>query len=210
MKPTILVAATSRWFPTARSRWRSRMPAASSRQCVRLATSAQSKTSVVRRTAHISRSRTADVVGRCNRSRQSPISSFRETISLRATFTTFIVGRMRRGRKGVRTCALIERSFGSPESFPVVYERAAFMRLAEEEGIRAPKTGIIANLDELRQWTAQMGFPFVLKADGTSGGDGVRIVQTLEDAERAFRDPASSDLCWHAPRNEPWWTATRP
>lgn len=94
---------------------------------------------------------------------------------------------MGRGRKGDHICALIERSFGSPESFPVVYERAAFMRLAEGESIRSPKTRMIANLEELRQWAAQMGFPFVLKADGTSGGDGVRIVQTLEEAERAFR-----------------------
>jgi hypothetical protein len=91
------------------------------------------------------------------------------------------------GQNGNQTCALIERSFGSPESFPIVYERAAFMRLAEEAGIRVPKTGVIANLEELKRWTAQMGFPVVLKADGTSGGDGVRIARTLEEAKRALR-----------------------
>jgi biotin carboxylase len=32
-----------------------------------------------------------------------------------------------------------------------------------------------------------MGFPAVLKANGTSGGDGVRIVRTPEEAARAFR-----------------------
>jgi acetyl/propionyl-CoA carboxylase alpha subunit len=32
-----------------------------------------------------------------------------------------------------------------------------------------------------------MGLPTVLKADGTSGGDGVRIVHTLAEAESAFR-----------------------
>jgi formate-dependent phosphoribosylglycinamide formyltransferase (GAR transformylase) len=40
-----------------------------------------------------------------------------------------------------------------------------------------------------------VGFPFVLKADGTSGGYGVRIVHTAEEAEAAFRTlhaPASS------------------
>jgi biotin carboxylase len=33
---------------------------------------------------------------------------------------------------------------------------------------------------------ARSGFPTVLKANGTSGGDGVRLVRTLEEAERAF------------------------
>ena len=30
---------------------------------------------------------------------------------------------------------------------------------------------------------AELGFPLVLKADGTSGGDGVRISSTLEEAD---------------------------
>jgi biotin carboxylase len=35
---------------------------------------------------------------------------------------------------------------------------------------------------------ARTGFPTVLKADGTSGGDGVRIVHTLEEAKRSFEE----------------------
>jgi len=31
------------------------------------------------------------------------------------------------------------------------------------------------------------GFPAVLKANGTSGGDGVRVVRAMDEAERAFR-----------------------
>ena len=84
-------------------------------------------------------------------------------------------------------CALIERSLGAPASFPVVYARTTFMQLAQEEGIRVPKTEVIGNINELREWVARMGFPTVLKADGTSGGDGVRVVHTIEDAERAFQ-----------------------
>jgi biotin carboxylase len=53
--------------------------------------------------------------------------------------------------------------------------------------VRAPKTAVIANLNDLRKWVAQVGFPTVLKANGTSGGDGVRVVHTLEQAEQAFR-----------------------
>jgi pyruvate carboxylase len=60
------------------------------------------------------------------------------------------------------------------------------MKLAEEEGVQVPQNGVIANIGELRQWTSAVGFPLVLKADGTSGGDGVRIVQNLQEAELAY------------------------
>ena len=82
---------------------------------------------------------------------------------------------------------LIERSVGAAESFPIAYARAAFMKLAEEEGIRVPQTQVIESLDDLKDWNLRNGFPSVLKANGTSGGCGVRIVNTMEDAERAFR-----------------------
>ena len=93
----------------------------------------------------------------------------------------------RNGEAGKDTCALIERSMGVAESFPVVYSRSKFMDLAEEEGIRVPKTREIASLEELRDWGVRMGFPTVLKANGTSGGEGVRVVHTAQEAERAFR-----------------------
>ncbi len=93
----------------------------------------------------------------------------------------------RRGEAGTATCALIERSLGTPASFSVVRKRALFMQLAEEEGVRVPKTEVIATTDDLELCAAQMGFPLVLKSDGSSGGYGVRIVRTYEQAERAFR-----------------------
>jgi hypothetical protein len=91
------------------------------------------------------------------------------------------------GESGSEICSLIERSLGPAESFPVVYARAAFMEMAEREGVRIPKTGVIENLDDFRNWIIRNGFPAVLKANGTSGGDGVRVVRTLEEAESAFR-----------------------
>src|SRR5437660_1489403 len=89
----------------------------------------------------------------------------------------------RQGRAGSAICQLIERSLGAPESFSVVYARTAFMQLAQEEGIRIPRTEIISNTHDLRAWVARMGFPTVLKADCTSGGEGVRVVHTIELAE---------------------------
>jgi hypothetical protein len=91
------------------------------------------------------------------------------------------------GKAGALICALIERSLGVPESFPVLGDRARFMELAQEEGIRVPETKYIENIDDLGKWVARMGLPTLLKANGTSGGQGVRIVHTLEEAESAFR-----------------------
>jgi hypothetical protein len=93
----------------------------------------------------------------------------------------------RRGKAGVLTCALIEQSLGASASFPIVFERANVLDLAREEGIRVPKTAAITGRQDLEKWAASTGFPAVLKANGTSGGDGVRTVQTLEDAERVFQ-----------------------
>jgi len=88
---------------------------------------------------------------------------------------------------GVRICKLIERSLGVPESFPVMFARNAFMQAAEQQHIRVPKTSVVENVDDLKKVSVHFGFPLVLKADGTSGGTGVRVVHTLEEAELALR-----------------------
>jgi acetyl/propionyl-CoA carboxylase alpha subunit len=82
---------------------------------------------------------------------------------------------------------LIERSLGSPEFFSIVHSRAAFIKLADEEGIRVPKTQILRTADQLKAWVEREGLPSVLKADGTSGGEGVRVARTVEEAQRAFQ-----------------------
>jgi acetyl/propionyl-CoA carboxylase alpha subunit len=84
--------------------------------------------------------------------------------------------------------ALIERSLGSAAGFPVVRDRTAFMETAAAEGVRAPLTAVIEGVDGLRKWAAGNGFPIVLKANGTSGGRGVRVVRSLAEAESAFRE----------------------
>jgi len=93
----------------------------------------------------------------------------------------------KRGQAGQSLCALIERSLGAPENFSVAHERSRFIDLARQAGVRAPKTEVIRNLDALRQWIANLGLPAVLKGNGTSGGEGVRVVHTVREAEAAFR-----------------------
>jgi predicted ATP-grasp superfamily ATP-dependent carboligase len=93
----------------------------------------------------------------------------------------------RKANAGQEICSLIERSLGSPQSFRLPYERATFLNLARQEGLRVPETRVISGSGDLAKWAAEVGFPAVLKANGTSGGEGVRVVHTLEEAERAFR-----------------------
>src|SRR5579872_502348 len=94
----------------------------------------------------------------------------------------------REGSKGAQICALIERSLGPAESFPVVFARNTFMEVAHQSGVRVPKTGVVENRNDLKKLANRLGFPLVLKANGTSGGDGVRITQSFEEADRALRD----------------------
>ena len=94
----------------------------------------------------------------------------------------------RNGRRAKQwICALIERSVGAPESFPLVCARIRFVDLAKELGIRVPQTKVIANTSNLEKWLVRMGYPTVLKVNRTAGGPGVRIVRTLNEAELAFQ-----------------------
>ncbi len=91
------------------------------------------------------------------------------------------------GSAGREICKLIERSLGTADSFPIVSARNAFIQVAKEEDICVPQTTVITNTSDLHDWIARVGFPTVLKANGTSGGDGVKVVNTVDSAERAFR-----------------------
>jgi len=82
---------------------------------------------------------------------------------------------------------LIERSLGLPAGYPIIDARAAFIELAREEGIRVPRTEIVKTAEDLKNWVERVGLPIVLKANGSSGGEGVRVACTVEDAQRALR-----------------------
>lgn len=84
-------------------------------------------------------------------------------------------------------CQVLQVSMGDPSSYPITESRDKFMALVREEGVRIPETKTVTSTDQVEQWLAQYGFPAVLKADGTSGGEGVRIVDTLPQALRAYK-----------------------
>lgn len=185
MKPTVLVAATSHWFPTARFAM-AMANAGSIVEAVCPPRHPLCKTGALSRTHMYHGLAPLMSLARAIDAAKPDLIIPGDDLCTRHLHQLYR-RELGRGPKGAEICALIERSFGSPESFPMVYERATFMRIAEEEGIRVPKTSSIANLGELRPRIAPIGFPIVLKADGTSGGNGVRIAHTVEEAERAFR-----------------------
>ncbi len=87
---------------------------------------------------------------------------------------------------GVRT--LIARSLGSPESFPVTVSRQALLSTAKRLSIDVPESDAIPTPSALRDWLHAHGFPAYLKADGSSGGTGVKLLTCFADAERAFAE----------------------
>jgi ATP-grasp domain len=96
------------------------------------------------------------------------------------------------------TVSLIERSLGSPESYPIASSRYSLLELAREERLRVPKTKLIKSLADVKAWCSEETLPVVLKADGTWGGNGVKIAQTPAQAETFFtslvRMPRASAL----------------
>jgi ATP-grasp domain len=92
------------------------------------------------------------------------------------------------GTNCAAVCELIERSLGAPEYFRVVDDRSSFIKISGEAGARVPLDSTITNAEDLRNWIASSGFPTVLKASGSSGGTGVRVVRNAEQAQRALRE----------------------
>jgi hypothetical protein len=81
---------------------------------------------------------------------------------------------------------LIETSLGPADSFPVVTSRADFLALAHRHGVRVPPSMALPSIEALDPWIRQHPVPFVLKADGSWSGFGVRIISDASEAKSAF------------------------
>jgi hypothetical protein len=84
--------------------------------------------------------------------------------------------------------ALIVNSLGPVGSYAAVNSRYLLLKIAREEGILTPETIAINNVGDLERWRSAAPPPWVLKADGTAAGWGVRIAQTLEEARNHYSD----------------------
>jgi hypothetical protein len=186
MKPTILIATTERWYPTVRLG----MALAKAGCIVRAVCPSEhpfGKTKALDRTFAYDGLRPLASFARAIASSRPDVIVPGDDLATRHLHQLH-VRETQAGATRTVLSDLIERSLGDPKSFPVVYARSQFMNLADEVGIRVPKTEVIESIDQLRALTSRIGFPMVLKANGTSGGYGVRIVHTLVEAERAYRE----------------------
>ena len=82
---------------------------------------------------------------------------------------------------------LLVRSMGSPAGYSIIDSRQQFLAMAREEGVLVPNSAPTPVLSSLDKWIRENGVPAVLKRDGTSGGEGVQIVETHQQARHAFR-----------------------
>src|SRR5262249_25408588 len=83
---------------------------------------------------------------------------------------------------------LIERSLGPARSFSVTAWRAAFMAFARREDIPVPETSVLAAIRKTRhERSSRLVGPLVLKRDGSSGGEGVRIVHSTAEVDEVVR-----------------------
>jgi thioesterase domain-containing protein/carbamoylphosphate synthase large subunit len=89
------------------------------------------------------------------------------------------------GTNKLRT--LIARSLGYPKQYPIFYARDQIASLAHNAEVPCPTVVTIRNEKELLCQLNRIGFPVVLKTDGSSGGLGVVIVHNVGDAKRAFQ-----------------------
>lgn len=104
-----------------------------------------------------------------------------------AHFSDIYEAELRVGRSAQNPAVILERSFGAPRSLTAITTRSSLLEIAREEGIGVPDWKEIQSLQELKEWLASNGLPAVLKADGTAGGRGVRIVSSYGDSKRAFQ-----------------------
>ena len=184
VKPTVLLIATSRWVPTAR------LAMALSRAGFAVEALCPShhpieKTGVVRETLPY-----CGLMGLT--SIKSAICAAKPDIIIPCDDTAtrqlhLLHDREKEEKEGFHISSIIERSLGSSESFSVVYERARFMELALQEGVLVPRTEAVHTPEGLAECMARLGIPLVLKANGTTGGEGVRVAHDREEAERAFQ-----------------------
>jgi hypothetical protein len=117
------------------------------------------------------------------------------------------------------TTALIERSLGPSASRAIVSSRYELLDIARQEGVRVPRTCRVTTVGELEAWQSSEPLPWILKADGTWGGVGVKVIRSREGIERTFRQLnkisglsraikrllVNRDPFWF----RPWWNRTR-
>jgi carbamoylphosphate synthase large subunit len=81
---------------------------------------------------------------------------------------------------------LIEGSTAPAGHFPIITSRTALLAVAQRHGVRVSPSMPLPDVGALDRWTADHTTPFVLKADGSWAGFGVRIISNAATAKDAY------------------------
>jgi acetyl-CoA carboxylase biotin carboxylase subunit len=74
-----------------------------------------------------------------------------------------------------------------PHVIAAMGDKATAKRVMKDAGVATtPGTDILASVDEARRAAKKIGCPVLLKATAGGGGKGMRVVEKLEDVERAY------------------------
>jgi hypothetical protein len=90
-------------------------------------------------------------------------------------------------KDGCRLVNLIERSLGNPSSFPTAAQKSMFITTALKAGVSCPKTWVIPADKDISK-IPHVPYPTLVKADGTFGGRGVRVVGNENQARTAISE----------------------
>ena len=128
----------------------------------------------------------------------SPLGSLRYAIAgSKADYVLptddFSVGLLHELAADASMLPLIERSLGDSSYYPLVRSRYQLLSLAQKLGVSVPRTEIIRKQHDLDSWIAEDAPRFLLKKDGTWGGQGVRRVRTAAEAQEAFHKLSQSE-----------------
>ena len=84
--------------------------------------------------------------------------------------------------------ALIRRSVGDTARLKARTNRDQSRAAAAKAGILVPRNRVIASFADAEAFVAQIGWPVVLKREGTAGGHGVRICRGAEALAAGYRE----------------------
>jgi len=84
--------------------------------------------------------------------------------------------------EGAATARVIERSLGDPGAYLLIGSRHEVQTAARSEGLNAAESFAIGKTTNLEALANTLPFPWVMKADHTWGGTGVRFVHNMAEA----------------------------
>lgn len=91
-----------------------------------------------------------------------------------------------KGVRGEQVASLIETSIGPASSYALISSRHDLLAVAQNLGVRVPRFCSLKDPEDLADWEATEAFPWVMKADGTWGGQGVRVIRSSKSAALAL------------------------